>query len=409
MNNISRSNCCRSVLIWVLVVLPVALFAQEESGEEQTFEGETSVSIIEVPVQVLQKGDPVRGLTSENFEIYDNGVKQDIIGFEVVDATATWEPQELPTGEVLPPQERRNFFLLFDFAYGGNGLIDARRRLIESAESVRKFLETQLTPSDRIAIGFFSSLRGVKLITGFTRDRDRALMALHAVDLILAAKPKLVREEFANWAPLAPDLPGRKAKTPLGAMQASLEDLAVEARTWGQRGDPFLQHDNVIKHFTWGLREFAEVHSDLGGMNYLVLISRGMLYGDNPTKALFRLQEMFRDLRNENWSIQALSTSGLDFGRSSLTLLANETGGRVFSNTRSFDIMFEELQHITSVTYILAFQVADMVEDGAYHKLRVTLVDGPKRAKLTHRPGYYAPGMIESTFQRSASPGTSNP
>jgi VWFA-related protein len=398
----TRSSPAPALLLLSLLISAPAL-AQEDPAPDpsQVFEDSTSIRIIEVPVRVLQKGDPVRGLTQANFEVYDNGVLQDLIGFDVVDAEAEWVPEMLPTGEVLPPQERRNFFLLFDFAYGGNGLIDARRKLIESAAAVRNLIEDKLTPSDNIAIGFFSSLRGIKLIADFTRDREQIMMALHAVDLILDAKPQMIREEFEGWAPLVPQIKGRKAKTPLGPNQASLEDLAIEARTWSQRGDPFLQHDNVIKHFTWGMREFTESHRDLDGMNYLVLISRGMLYGSNPTQALTRLQEMFRDLRDENWNIQAISTGGISFGRESLTLLTSETGGRLFATTRDFDLMFSEMVATTAVTYMMAFQVSDLEDDGTYHKIVVKLVDGPKRARITHRPGYYSPGVIEPQWQRS--------
>jgi VWFA-related protein len=393
-------------LLLLLIVVAVPTLGQDDAAPDpgQVFEESTSIRIIEVPVRVLQKGDPVRGLALANFKVYDNGELQELIGFEVVDAAGEWFPETLPTGEILPLQARRNFFFLFDFAYGGDGMIDARRRLIESAVAVRKLIEEKLTPSDNIAIGFFSSLRGIKLISDFTRDREETLMALHAIDLILDAKPKLIRQEFEGWAPLAPQLPGHKAKTPLGPNRPSLEDLAIEARTWSQRGDPFLQHDNVVKHFTWGMREFTEDHQDLGGMKFLVLISKGLLYGDNQTLVLARLQEMFRDLRDENWSIQAISTGGLDFGRTSLTLLTNETGGRLFTNTRDFDVMFGEMAATTSVTYMLAFQVSDQVEDGAYHKLVVKLVDGPRKAKLSHRPGYYSPGVIEPKWKRSAPP-----
>ena len=135
-----------------------------------------------------------------------------LIGFEIVDSGTEWVPEALPTGELLPLQERRNFFFLFDFAYGGNGLIDARRRLTDSAVAVRTLIEEQLTPSDNIAIGFFSSLRGIKLITDFTRDREQTMMAMHAIDLILDAKPQVIRQEFEGWAPLGPQLPGRKNK-----------------------------------------------------------------------------------------------------------------------------------------------------------------------------------------------------
>jgi len=402
------SRPCLHCFVCVLLTMSVtsAVIAQTEPADadpSQGFEDSTSIQLIEVPVRVLQRGAAVRGLTSANFEIYDNGERREITGFEIVDATADWVPETLSTGDVLPPQERRNFLFLFDFAYGGDGMIDARRRLIESAAAVRTMIETELSPSDRIAIAFFSSLRGLKVIADFTREREPVLMAMHALDLILDAKPKLIRQELDSWALLGPDLEGRQAMTPEGPNRPSLDDLVAEARNWAQRGDPYLQHDNVVKHFTWGVREFTERHADLPGMNYMVLISRGVLYGDTQERVLSLLQEMFRDLRQQNWSIQAIDTGGLGFGRDSLTLLTHETGGRLFTNSRDFDLLLTEVAKTTSVTYMLAFQVENLPENGAYHKLDVRLVDGPAKARLSHRPGYYAPGMIEPKWNRSRS------
>ncbi len=138
-------------------------------------------------------------------------------------------------------------------------------------------------------------------------------------------------------------------------------------------------------------------------MNYLVLISRGLLYGDTRNRVLFLLQELFRDLRQQNWSVQAINTAGLGFGRESLLLMANETGGRLFTNTRDFNMLMGEVAQTTAVTYLLAFQVTDLPEDGAYHEIDVRLVDGPKKARITHRPGYYAPGALQPKWQRSSS------
>jgi VWFA-related protein len=400
----SMPYLCISAVSFLILTLAGSLAAQEEPVEtSRVFEGATSVQLIEVPVRVLHKGDPVRGLTAESFEVYDNGVRQEITSFEIVDAQAEWVPETLPTGDVLPPPDRRNLFFLFDFAYGGLGNADAHRRLGESVEAVRKMVEEDLVPSDRVAIGFFSSLRGLKVIVDFTREREPVLLALHAIDLILDRKPRAVEEELSNWAVLAPDQEGRKAKTPLGPNQASLYDLVTEARVGSQRGDPFLQHDNVVKHLTWGIREFTERHAELGGMNYLVLVSRGVLYGDTQNRILFLLQEMFRDLRQENWSIQAINTAGLGFGRDTLLLMANETGGRLFTNTRDFNMLMGEVAETTAVTYLIAFQVYDLPEDGAYHEIDVRLIDGPKKARITHRPGYYAPGVMEPKWQRSSS------
>lgn len=386
---------------------PPAAHAQQEvpAGE---FEEATTIHAVEVPVRVMRKGEPVYGLTADDFEILDDGVRREITAFGVIDASAPADatPEDAPpaTGEGPPvAAPGRNFLLLLDFAYAGVGIADSRRKLVESLEAARTFVESSLVPSDRVAIGYYSPLRGLKLLHDFTTDRQTARFALHVLDLVVEAKPRQVEEEVAGWVHLGPSLPGRRAKTPLGPNRASLDDLVTEARVWSQHGDPFLWHGLIIKHFAWGLRELTE-EQDLPGMSYLVLFSRGPLFGDEESRSLFYLQELFRDLRQENWVIQAVDTGGLGFGRDSLQLLAHETGGTLFTNSRDIELLVAEVAESTRLTYVLTFQVEDLPADGAFHELQVRLVDGPKRAKLTHRPGYYAPGAIDPKWQRSMAP-----
>ncbi|HXU34393.1 MAG TPA: hypothetical protein VN851_27785, partial [Thermoanaerobaculia bacterium] len=50
------------------------------------FGGErTDVVAVEIPLQVVRDGEPVRGLTRADFAIYDGKKKQEITGFEVID------------------------------------------------------------------------------------------------------------------------------------------------------------------------------------------------------------------------------------------------------------------------------------------------------------------------------------
>ncbi len=404
----------RALAASLLLLAPLTAIAQESDPPEiaeETFGESTSIYVVEVPVRVYRKGEPLRNLTKENFEVYDEGELQEITTFAVVDVTAGGT---LPEGDAASRQmaaasgaevepSGRNYLLLFDFAYGGLGLIDARRRLIESVEAAEALVQESLAPGDRVAVAYYSPLRGFKQMMEFSTDRETALFALHGIRLILDAKPKLVEEEFAGWKELGPTLPGRRAKTPLGPNKASLDDLLAEARIFLQRGDPFLWHALIIKHFAWGLREFTE-DNDLPGSNYIILFSRGPIYDDEKNRSLFYLQELFRDLRQENWSIQAVDTGGLGFGRDSLSLLATETGGSLHTNSRDLKLLAKEVVEDTRVSYMLTFQVTDLPEDGKYHKLKVRLVNGPKRVKITHRPGYYAPGAIDPLWRRSMAP-----
>ena len=54
-------------------------------GLAQTFVESTQVVVVEVPVQVIRNGEPVRGLTAEDFEVWDGREKQTLTGFEAVD------------------------------------------------------------------------------------------------------------------------------------------------------------------------------------------------------------------------------------------------------------------------------------------------------------------------------------
>ena len=83
--------------------------AQKRPQEEGT------VTAIEGPVRVSFKGEPVRGLTREDFEVFENGVKQEITQFEVISRKIAQPQVEMPTpaaGQAEP--QRRAFLLIFN-------------------------------------------------------------------------------------------------------------------------------------------------------------------------------------------------------------------------------------------------------------------------------------------------------
>ena len=51
-----------------------------------SFADETDVIEVEIPINIVaKKGEPIRDLTAEDFEILDQGKKQEITGFRVID------------------------------------------------------------------------------------------------------------------------------------------------------------------------------------------------------------------------------------------------------------------------------------------------------------------------------------
>src|SRR5689334_13938342 len=83
----------------------------------QSYTESTDVVVVEVPVQVLNDaGQPVRGLTADDFEVSERGRKQKIVGFEVLDLKVA-VPGAGPKQAPPPVSARRHFLFLFDLSF----------------------------------------------------------------------------------------------------------------------------------------------------------------------------------------------------------------------------------------------------------------------------------------------------
>src|SRR4051794_7803100 len=124
-----------------------------------------NVNVIEVPVTVVDSsGNPVRGLTAANFEVYDGGKKQAITSFDKIDFAST----ETATTAISPlnPAARRSFLLLFDFAFS------SPKSLVRAQEAARNFVKTAVQPRDLVGVGTIDNDHGFRLQTAFTTDRE---------------------------------------------------------------------------------------------------------------------------------------------------------------------------------------------------------------------------------------------
>ncbi len=64
--------------------LIIFLFFIKTVSGQQGYQEKVVVTEVEVPVRVFYKGKPVKDLTKEDFEIYENGIKQEITSLEIV-------------------------------------------------------------------------------------------------------------------------------------------------------------------------------------------------------------------------------------------------------------------------------------------------------------------------------------
>jgi len=397
-----------SGLILAAVLTGPTPAANGENPRSETFHGETSVLVVEVPVRVLVDGAPMRGLTRDDFEIHDRGQRREIIAFEVLER-GPWlgEPDGFPVARAFPAEmPPRTYLLLFDFAYSSS------QGLAKALAASRHLVEEEMRGEDQVAVAFFSALRGFRLLVSFTADRSTVEGALDVFAAMLARDPEsagrlhdrlasgLVRAAVPA-APLAAPLaaptlgPAPRAQPsapPLATRQEVVDEAGILVRA-----DPYWPHRSVVRGLARALVEVPAWAGEVPSPRDLLYLSQGfpskVIGGKGSAGTLGELERVFRGLRQSGWAVQAINVDSYRArgGIDSLFLLAHETGGESFENFNDLDEAFDLMLHRTTVTYLLAFQPDNLKADETFHRLRIRLTNGPAGARLVYRPGYYAP------------------
>ncbi len=434
---------CRSIFRAPIAASLLLALAAPAAPQTDTFRDETSVVVVEVPVEVVKDGQPVRGLTAANFAIFEGKAPRPITGFEIVDLGAT-APGEAAAPAPVPPVARRNILLLFDLAFTSHRSLDRAER------GARELLASGLHPQDLVGVALYTSQRGVVLPVGFTSDRRQ-------VERVLDAIAALFRRDREAAARLQAEAAQQGARDPLGLTAADATAVvngisrlagieisaAGEALTWvsdamAGRGaglllealagmdaihTPFLNESRrgQVRAFTDTFTDIARATRDVEGRKALVYFSDGfddaLMLGDEARNQVGGLNngqllgnaQMLKDLflmveefRRAGWVIHTVESFGLSgnwdetgVGSEGLAYLANETGGTFFRQTNNLGEAMERMLQASRLTYVLTFQADEVPPDGAFHQLRVELKGAPRGARLTHRAGYYAPLAAE--------------
>ena len=403
----------------------------------QSFSEATDVVVVEVPVQVLRSdGEPVRGLTVDDFEVYERGKKQKIIGFEVLDlkVDVPVPGQEKPKAAPAPVAARRHFLFLFDLSFSSPTSLD------KSKEAARQIL-SKLHPSDLVAVGTYISTEGAELLLAFTGDSDQVLAALAQIGKPtgLDYRPDPLR--LVLGSSISPGDGGGGGGGGAGSAQAreaiaaALSDADSDFSLSIEKGIEQAsreQLERTVTAMTRSLAEFARMMQGVRGRKHVVLFSEGFdgsvlrgttnldeqndmatasMYGEiwnidsekryGSGKAVNDVEEMLEEFRRADCVIQAVDAGGLREGarpedmwsgsKDSLFLMAKETGGELYENYNDLEVALTDMLERNSVTYVLAFQPEKVERDGNYHRLKVELKNRQRGLRLVHRPGYYSP------------------
>jgi VWFA-related protein len=414
--------------------------AQNEDSPGQRFSGTTQVVSVAVPVHVVDRdGKPVRGLGGDNFEIVDDGKKQVITSFEVVDLAATAAAAPAAPAAAAPTSAagRRHFLLLFDLSFS------TPTAIVKARLAAREFVLGSLHPSDLVGVATYSLQQGPRLVVTFTPDRAQVArgidtLGLHTPEELLVKRDPL---RFLIGAPdesgfdggLAGDSSGDSSTVRAQRDQAVLETMRQMATAAERMEREYAQ--SRVATFTSGMGQLARALNAVSGRKEVVLFSQGfdsrLLLGDAPdskeaeldtqnimfgriaqidtdnrygnTPVQNKLYRMLEEFRRADCVVQAIDISGLradvnepgqrtlGSGQEALFYIANETGGELFRNANDFERQLAQVLRRSEVTYLLTFERSDLLADGAYRRLRVVGKGLPPGARLSHRAGYYAP------------------
>jgi VWFA-related protein len=438
------------------------LRAQETAAGD--FGSELTVTVVQIPVRVTRGGVPVRGLTAADFEVFDDGVKRDVSSFEVVDLTPDGPgPAAAAPGEPAPA---RSLLVLFDFAWAPphqleralHGIERMVREQLHPADRVAVGLYSHRIGA-RLVVGFTSDrgelLAALKTIgdmfervgrPGGVRSMQRAedgapprasadLAGLSAkvgpaAALALTSLGEDEKPVVSGllWGALSSGMTG------LGADGESLAPGPVSGVAYATAAALAESFENDANELVLidrarltgrSLSELVTLLRGVGGQKQLVYLSRGFPSFVLEKQAMAEVGEsLFEAFRRAGWEIQALDVGGIPdaFGGSlpslgtpeaaplptvgfkadAMLYLADGTGGDVYENYADLGAATERMLAKTTLTYMLAFTVADQPADGRYHRLEVRLRGGDRGVKVVHRQGYYAskPRAQQSPLER---------
>jgi VWFA-related protein len=391
-----------------------------------------NVNVIEVPVTVVDNsGNPVRGLTKENFELYDQGKKRDITSFDKIDFGTT---EAVSAISPLNPAARRTFLLLFDLGYS------SPNSLQRAQDAARNFLKENVQPRDLVGVGTIDVDKPFHLLSAFTTDRELIASAISDPQRYRGTDPLQIANQTVVF-----QAPEENASTQAnGGGRAGMADqeqreMAVQMKA----GNEQYVRQRIQSEIT-SLGQLAATLKAVPGRKQVILLSEGfdakylqgreasdsqdarreneaILSGqtwqvDNDarygnTASMTMLDRMAQSFRASDVVLHAIDIAGVRVNNdvsegarinsnAGLFAISRPTGGEVFQNSNNLKASFTRMMHQQEVVYVLSFQ-APTAKPGSYHDLKVKLVNVPG-ARASSRVGYYESGN-ETVQERALS------
>jgi VWFA-related protein len=364
--------------------------------------------VIETVTVKDKSGEPVKGLTAKDFTVTEDGVQQAISFCEFQTMDETPEP-ELPAANAsapvsqpaLPPvaavtqtaiaperpgdlhyRDKRLIVLYFDM--GSMPIPDQ----VRSQYSAIKFIRSEMTPADLMAIMTFSD--GVHVKQDFTGDRDLLLQTIN----------KMVIGEGQGFDESTDDASTADYGTAFGEDDSEFNlfntDRQLAALQTAVRMLGALNEKKVLVYFSSSLNlngvdnqaQFQATTNDAirSNVSIFTVDARGLV-------AQAPLGDATRGSPGGVGMYSGASALAFNsaFQRSQDTMysLASDTGGKALLDNNDLSVGILNAQKAISSYYIIGYYSANTNLDGKFRRIKVGY-NGDASAKLDYRQGYWA-------------------
>jgi VWFA-related protein len=417
----------RAVLVGALGIgfVVQTLSARQPASQPPTFKSGVNLVLVDVVVRD-RSGAVVRDLGADDFELLEDGKRQEILtfAFEEIkrDAAPITGGSTLTAGAVKPAQPARSASptpaapapAAGDDTLPSHPLTSdevAGHRLLtlvfdtssmepddvqKAVDGALKWVDEQMTPADLVAVTAINT--SLQVLTDFTGSRERVRAVLSRLSSSNGTAFAAVDASTAST-----DADAQSATSDSTAVDQSAQELDTfnndvrlrALRTLAEALQP-IQQKKAIIYFSSGMqRSGTDNQVELRAAVNAALRANVSIY---PVDAR-GLQAIVPGGSARNASkggLSAFTGSGvanqftqLAAQQETLTSLASDTGGTAFTDTNDFGEAFKRVERDISSYYILGFSSTNTARDGHFRRITVR-VKNRSSVKVDAKDGYYA-------------------
>ena len=357
-----------------------------------------------VVVRDKSTGQPVRGLTPDDFTILEDGKPQQISSFDYEDvnqATALRATNTPPARGTLGASLATTTDLVTPQALSGHRLIvlffdttslqpDDLERVQQAA---RDYVNGQMQAADLVAVVSLGNTLSVD--QDFTVDHGKLLQAI-------ASYSPGGSQGFSPGATTTTNQV--EDSTAFTADETDYNDLNTDRELFAiaaiSRSLAPIREKKSLLYFSGGIsRDGVENQASLrAAINAAVRANLAIYSVDaRGLQAVTPLGDATTgSLRGTSGYNGAALQNNLDANFNSqevMATLSSDTGGKSFFDNNDFAPAFAQVEQDTASYYVLGYRSSDALRDGRFRKLQIR-VRRPD-VKLEYRPGYYAPADFQ--------------